>query len=267
MSVFRRRRAERADDEGSSVETTEDATATDVGATGPDQRDTPDGGGKRRSRSAAASDDAGSVDADGAPGTGPYDVDEAPEDDLERLDLGSLKIPAMPGVEVQIQASEQGEVTSVALIAGKNAVQVGAFAAPRTEGIWDEVRAELLTGLKSDGAAVTETDGEYGTELRGRVKTPDGPQDIRFVGFDGPRWFLRAVFHGSVATTPKAAPELTECLLRIVVDRGKEAMPVREPLPLQLPAEAIAQQQAAAEAAGEQPPANGAGGQQGTDRR
>ncbi len=267
MSVFRRRRAERADDEESSVELTEDAAASDAGATDPAQPDASDDSGKRKARSATASDDAGSADTDDAAETGPFDVDEAPEDGLERLDLGSLKIPALPGVEVQIQASEQGEVSSVALIAGKNAVQVGAFAAPRTEGIWDEVRAELLTGLKSDGATVSEADGEHGTELRGRVKTPDGPQDIRFIGFDGPRWFLRAVFHGAAATTPSAAPELTECLLRIIIDRGREAMPVREPLPLQLPAEAVAQQQAAAEEAADGQPPNGVADQQGSDRR
>ncbi|WP_242419510.1 DUF3710 domain-containing protein, partial [Frankia sp. CpI1-P] len=37
---------------------------------------------------------------------GPYDVTEVPEDDLHRLDLGSLRIPALPGVQVQFQVEE-----------------------------------------------------------------------------------------------------------------------------------------------------------------
>jgi hypothetical protein len=178
---------------------------------------------------------------------GPYDVADAPDDDLERLDLGSMRIPAVGGVEVRMQATEQGQVGNVVLVKGTNALQLGVFAAPRSEGIWDEVRAELRDGIRSDGGTVTEQDGEYGPELRARVKTPEGPADVRFVGVDGPRWFVRAAFQGKVATDPSAAPELLECLHNLVVDRGKDAMPVMDPLPLRLPEEAV-QQQAEADA-------------------
>lgn len=176
---------------------------------------------------------------------GPYDVDDAPDDDLERLDLGSMRIPAVAGVEVRMQATEQGQVGNVVLVQGANALQLGVFAAPRSEGIWDEVRGELRDGIRSDGGTVTEQDGEYGPELRARVKTPEGPADVRFVGVDGPRWFVRAAFQGKVATDPSAAPELLECLHNLVVDRGKEAMPVMDPLPLHLPEEAVQQQDGA----------------------
>lgn len=192
---------------------------------------------------------------------GPYDVDDAPDDDLERLDLGSMRIPAVAGVEVRMQATEQGQVGNVVLVTGGNALQLGVFAAPRSEGIWDEVRAELRDGIRNEGGTVTELDGEYGPELRARVKTPEGPADVRFVGVDGPRWFVRAAFQGKVATDPSAAPELLECLHNLVVDRGKDAMPVMDPLPLHLPEEAVKQQQEAAGADG----ANGTGKADGTD--
>lgn len=242
MSLFRRRRSARDDadlaDDAEPTAVADDADEPDD-AEPADDADEPD--------DAEPAEDADDDEADERADTGPYDADEVPDDDLERLDLGSLKIPALPGVEVQIQANEQGEIAAVALIAGNSAVQVGAFAAPRTEGIWDEVRAELRSGLVAEGGKVTEVPGPYGTELSGRISTPDGPQDVRFVGIDGPRWFVRAVFHGAVAADPSAAPELVACLERIVVDRGKEAMPVREPLPLRLPPEAVEQQQAAAD--------------------
>jgi uncharacterized protein DUF3710 len=202
-------------------------------------------------------DDAGEVVVE----VGPYDVDDAPDDDLERLDLGSMRIPAVAGVEVRMQASEQGQVGNVVLVTGGNALQLGVFAAPRSEGIWDEVRAELRDGIRKEGGTVTEQDGEYGPELRARVKTPEGPADVRFVGVDGPRWFVRAAFQGKVATDPSAAPELLECLHNLVVDRGKDAMPVMDPLPLHLPEEAVKQQEAEAEADG----ANGSDGADGAD--
>ncbi|WP_435089715.1 DUF3710 domain-containing protein [Micromonospora aurantiaca (nom. illeg.)] len=189
--------------------------------------------------------DNGVLDAEetpSAPDRGPYDVSEAPEE--PRLDLGSLRIPAVPDVEVRVQADPQGVIQQVVLVHGQNALQLGVFAAPRSEGIWDEVREEIRQSLVSDGATAQEVEGEHGPELRARVGTPDGPTDLRFVGIDGPRWMVRGVFQGAAATDPAAAGPLAACLDGLVVDRGQEAKPVREPLPLRLPRE-VAEQQAA----------------------
>lgn len=191
---------------------------------------------------------------DGTPDTpaqGPYDITQAPAD-VQRLDLGSLQIPATDGVEVRVQANPDGGVQQVVLVHGSSALQLGVFAAPRSEGIWDDVRAEILASLTSEGATAHEEPGQYGVELRARVRTPDGPTDIRFVGIDGPRWMVRAVFQGPVAVDPAKAPALQECLTGLVVDRGKEAMPVSEPLPLRLPREVAEQAQRDAEAAEQQ---------------
>ena len=168
---------------------------------------------------------------------GPYDISEAP-DGVQRLDLGSLHIPAVREVEVRVQADPEGVIQQVVLVHGANALQLGVFAAPRSEGIWDEVREEIRQSLFNDGAAAQEAQGEYGTELHARVRTPDGLTDLRFIGVDGPRWMVRGVYQGPVATDPAAAGPLAECLDGLVVDRGQEAKPVREPLPLRLPREA-----------------------------
>ncbi|MCI4064942.1 DUF3710 domain-containing protein [Micromonospora sp. R77] len=172
--------------------------------------------------------------AESVPSRGPYDVSEAPGD-VPRLDLGSLQIPAVPEVEVRVQADPQGVIQQVVLVHGENALQLGVFAAPRSEGIWDEVREEIRQSLFTDGAAAQEVEGEYGTELHARVRTPDGITDLRFVGIDGPRWMVRGVYQGAAATDPAAAGPLAICLDGLVVDRGQEAKPVREPLPLRLP--------------------------------
>lgn len=181
-------------------------------------------------------DDDDADESDDADVHGPYDIGTEP-DDVERLDLGSLKVPVPRGVELRVQADPDGQIQQVLLISGASALQLGVFAAPRTEGVWDEVRADIRKQLFNDGVAAEESAGPYGPELRARVRTPDGLTDIRFVGIDGPRWMVRAVYQGPAATDAEAALPLDAVVHGLVVDRGAEAMPVRDPLPLRLPRE------------------------------
>jgi hypothetical protein len=175
---------------------------------------------------------------------GPYDAGEAPRD-VPRLDLGSLRLPAVDGVEVRVQADPDGTIQQVQLVHQNSALQLGVFAAPRSAGIWDEVRDEIRQSLVAVGANPREVPGEYGTELRAQVRNQDGVTELRVVGVDGPRWLLRADFLGPAAADPRAAGPLLDCLHDLVVDRGQDAKPVREPLPLRLPREMAEQAQQA----------------------
>lgn len=165
---------------------------------------------------------------------GPYDEEDEPDDELARLDLGSLRIPIMPDVEVRLYQ----ETGMLELVAGRSSMQVSAYAAPRSSGIWDEVRADMVTGIGAQGGRCEETKGEYGTEVRARIRTEQGPTVVRIVGVDGPRWFVKAEFRGVAATDPEAAAPLLACLQGVVVVRGSEARPVRESLPLHPPSDA-----------------------------
>jgi hypothetical protein len=200
-------------------------------------------------------------------GHGPWDVTEAP-DGTAQLDLGALRVPAIEGVEVRVQADPDGRIQQVVLVHGDSALQLGVFAAPRSEGIWDEVRAEIRKQLFADGVAVEEVDGDYGSELRARVRTQDGLSDIRFVGIDGPRWLVRAVYQGPAAVDPSVAEPLVRSLHGVVVNRGQEAMPVRDPLPLRLPKEIAEHATRESADASDGQPANGAapGGRAGPPR-
>ena len=192
------------------------------------------------------------ADEPAAPAHGPYDSGQAPADDVERLDLGALLIPAFEGVEVRVQADPDGTIQQVVLVHDDSALQLGAFAAPKSEGIWREVREEILESMAADGVQAREADGTYGIEIQAQADTPQGPVPLRFVGVDGPRWMVRAVFQGAAAVDPSRGALLTRCLEGVVVERGAEARPVREPLPLRLPKEMQEQaqrQQAAQEAA------------------
>lgn len=190
--------------------------------------------------------------------TGPYDISEAP-DGVERLSLGSLHIPIIDGVSVRVQANEDGVIQQVALMDADNALMLSVMAAPRNESVWDEARADIRGELSAGGASVDDIrDSGYGAALRARVTTPEGPVDLRFVGVDGPRWLLRAIFQGPVALDPGASPLLMDSFHGLVVDRGRDAMPVLEVLPLRLPRE-IAEQAKAQAAAQEasRPATNG----------
>jgi uncharacterized protein DUF3710 len=188
-----------------------------------------------------------------APDRGPYDERHAPAG-VQRLDLGSLQIPAIDGVEVRVQANPDGAVEQVVLVDGDSALQLGVFAAPRTEGIWAEVRAEIAAAMAGDGVSPREIPGPYGVELTARVNTPEGPASVRFVGVDGPRWMVRALYQGPAAADPQYAGALADCLEGLVVVRDEEARPVREALPLRLPKEMAQHAEQHAEEMAEAPP-------------
>ena len=179
--------------------------------------------------------------------TGPYDEADAPEDELERLDLGALLIPVIGGVEVRVDVGPDQQVVAATLSYSGSEAQIGVFAAPRTAGIWADVRKEIRASITGQGGTAQEAKGRFGTELTGRIPVQGGFQGVRFVGVDGPRWFLRALMAGPAATDPGAAKGLEAVLRDVVVVRGGEAMAVRDPLPLRLPRDVTEAAAAAAE--------------------
>jgi hypothetical protein len=195
---------------------------------------------------------------------GPYDAADAPDDGRPRVDLGALRLPAVAGTELRVDLNQQQKVIGATLRYGDSMLQVSAFAAPRAAGIWDDVRADLATSASGQGGRLTEVEGPFGLELAGTVivtppAQPGGPppraqrRAARFIGVDGPRWFLRGMLSGPAAEDPTAAAVLEDVFRQIVVVRGTDPMPVREQLPLTLPAQAAAQLARQQQAAQQQP--------------
>jgi hypothetical protein len=185
---------------------------------------------------------------------GPWDEADAPEDEVNRIDLGGLRVPVPPETEVRVDVSPEGDVVAATLVRGTTAMQVNAFAAPRRSGIWADVRDEIAAALRESGGQTADAEGPFGAELHAGVPTEVADQGrvlapARFVGVDGPRWFLRALITGPGATDAALAEPLLDALRQCVVVRGGEAMAVRDPLPLRLPKEVT--NAAAASAAGE----------------
>jgi hypothetical protein len=168
--------------------------------------------------------------------TGPLDIHDLPEDDeTARIDLGAVAIPVPDGFEVRVDVQDE-VIVAATLVDGANELQVHAFAAPRSSGLWAEVRAEIATSLRSSGGAAEDVQGPFGAELRARVPVEGGsPQPARFLGVDGPRWFLRGLVTGPASTDPVQAARLEAAFRGVVVNRGSEAMAPRDMLPLRLP--------------------------------
>jgi hypothetical protein len=219
--VFRRRRREEADD---APESDDSPVDTDV-----DDPETDEGTG------------ADSIEPPGRE-LGPWDISEVADPAAGgRVDLGGMWLPGRQGLEVRIEADQAtSEVVAVTLVLPEGALQVQPFAAPRTEDIWDEVRTEIRAGITKQGGTADEVAGPLGTELRTRVpvRAQDGSSSVqpaRFVGVDGPRWFLRGVLTGRVAVEDGIDETLVEIFRDIVVVRGEAAMAPRDPIPLALP--------------------------------
>jgi hypothetical protein len=175
---------------------------------------------------------------------GPFDVADAEEDGVPRIDLGSVKVPVPDGSQVQVEMDpESGGVRAVHVVTEPGQVTVSAYAAPRSGGLWKDVGDELAEQLRRDGAKVSIGMGEWGIELSAIV----GEVALRFVGVDGPRWMLRGVIAGPQTLASQAPAVLRDIVRRTIVDRGDAPMPVRTPLAITLPdavAEHIAEQQA-----------------------
>jgi hypothetical protein len=167
---------------------------------------------------------------------GPHDEEEAPDDGLNRLDLGSVRLPVPEGAQLQVEVDQNKAVRAVHVITPVGQLTVNAYAAPRSGGLWREVSTELAEQLRGDGATVRTMKGEWGLELLAAV----GEVSLRFVGVDGPRWMLRGVVAGPPEIAEKSAHALHDLIRGTVVVRGTQPMPVRTPLPLELPP-AIAQ--------------------------
>lgn len=175
-------------------------------------------------------------------GSGPFDSGEV-DDDVKRIDLGALRLPAREGMELRLEVEEKSQkVIAATVVLGGSTLQVQAFAAPRTLGVWDDVRGEIAVQVTKQGGTADEVPGAFGRELLARipVRTTDGRtghQVSRFVGVDGPRWFVRGVFGGPASHDAEAAAPLEDLLRSCVVVRGDEAMAPRDLLPLRLPTE------------------------------
>ena len=155
------------------------------------------------------------------------------------VDFGAVRVP-VPAAARCRWSHEEGRLQAVHVTVPEGRLSVSALAAPRTEGLWADLAAEIDASLREGGARVRSFTGEWGRELH----DPDGATSL-FVGVDGPRWMLYGVATGPTRDAVSLDARLRRMLRGTVVVRGKAPFPVRTVLPLMTPSGGGAEQQAA----------------------
>lgn len=178
------------------------------------------------------------------PETGPLDESEA-NPVRPYVDLGGVKIVPREGLHLRLEVEEGSKrVVAVGLDFAKSTLQVQPFAAPRSTGLWHEIREQIAEQIRKQGGTTEEVDGPFGPEIRAEIPIAAGSEGAvagqnsrlaRFVGVDGPRWFLRGVIAGDATIDPEAAEKIEELFRSVVVVRGIEPMPPRDLIPLHMP--------------------------------
>lgn len=190
---------------------------------------------------------------------GPFDIDDfddSAQAEVARINLGSVLIPVPETGQLQVETTDTGVPTAVWVITPNGRYTIAAYAAPKTTGLWRDVAKELAEVLRKDATDVSIETGPWGREVVG----VGASGVVRFIGVDGYRWMIRCVVNAAQENVDAAVTDARKALADTVVNRGDTPMPVRTPLPVQLPEamaaqlqQAVAQQASAAEAQQEPP--------------
>lgn len=197
-------------------------------------------------------DDAKSAPEDRAT-AGPFDATEVPAM-RPYVDMGGIKVAPREGLQLRLEVDDRSKrVVAVSLDYQGSLLQVQAFSAPKSTGLWHGVRHDIQQQMLSQGAQVEEVDGTFGPELAVTTPAPadqgGGSRVARFIAVDGPRWMLRGVIMGRAATQDDARAGVDDLFREIVVVRGDQPMPPSKLLALRVPA-GVQQQGSDAQASG-----------------
>lgn len=174
---------------------------------------------------------------------GPFDLSESTQV-KPFLDFGSLRIFPQPDLRIRLDVNESTKkVLSVTLEIAESALQLQAFAAPRSSGLWHEIREQLADQIEKQGGRTTVVESDLGPQLFAELPVAEGSntgkRPVKFVGIDGPRWFLRAMVSGKAVSDETAWAAIEKVLRSLIVVRGNNPLPPKELLPLMVPSQPL----------------------------
>ncbi len=171
--------------------------------------------------------------------SGPFDVSEVGQL-RPYIDFGSIRLAPSKDIKLRAELEEKTKkVVAITILFPETTLQLQAFAAPKSKGIWSEALEPIQNSINKQGGTAEVRSGLLGEEVRARVSVEkDGKKGYRdsvFIGADGPRWMLRGVIYGKAATDSSEYQKAIEMFRSTVVDRGSLPLPPNELLPLSLP--------------------------------
>jgi hypothetical protein len=170
---------------------------------------------------------------------GPFDSSEVIE--IKPLvDFGALQIPIREDVTLKLEVEEaSSRIVALTVDHQGSSLQLQAFSAPGSEGIWHEIRAALEQSIQAQNGKTEIVVGPLGPELNAQIPTRDGGFRLaKFIGVDGPKWFLRGVISGLALADTLAMTYMIDIFRSVAVMRGTSPMPPKELLQLVAPAAA-----------------------------
>lgn len=177
---------------------------------------------------------------------GPFDVSEV-QDVRPYVDFGSIRVSAREQLQMRLEVEEATQrIVAVSMDYNGSSLQLQAFAAPKNEGIWHEIRSQMRQSIAAQGGETEERVGSLGPELIAKIPLNDesgnrtGHRLARFIGVDGPKWFLRGVIGGAALNDPKAAADIDDLFRSVVVVRADVPLPPKDLLPLSIPGGTVA---------------------------
>ena len=106
---------------------------------------------------------------------------EVPLDEAEAnpvrpyVDLGGVKILPREGLHLRLEIEEGSKrVVAIGLDYAGSTLQVQPFAAPRSSGLWHEIRTQIADQIARQGGSTTPREGPFGPELVAEITRAGG---------------------------------------------------------------------------------------------
>jgi hypothetical protein len=154
------------------------------------------------------------------------------------VDFGAIQVPIREDVTLKLEVEEaSSRIVALTIDHKGSSIQLQAFSAPASEGIWHEIRATLQESIEAQNGKTETVVGPLGPELNAQIPTSDGSSRLaKFIGVDGPKWFLRGVISGLALGDTLSMSHMIDIFRSVAVVRGSAPMPPKELLELVAPA-------------------------------
>lgn len=167
---------------------------------------------------------------------GPFDSSEVIQL-RPSIDFGALQLPIREDVTLKLEVDEaSSRIVALTIDHQGSSLQLQAFSAPGSAGIWHEIRKTLDESILAQGGKTETVVGPLGPELNAQIPSKRGDYRLaKFIGVDGPKWFLRGVISGLALADTLAMTYMIDIFRSAVVVRGSSPMPPKELLQLVAP--------------------------------